>query len=101
MGQTALFAVAGPVFRDVGLSEVQLGRVVSAAAVMFMAASPIWGRLADHWGRRPAILFGLFTYALSSFAFAGVMQLGLAGTWSAGAVFAGLLALLLSYAALG
>ena len=33
MGQTVLFAVAGPAFREVGLSESQLGVIISAAAV--------------------------------------------------------------------
>ena len=77
MGQTVLFAVAGPVIRDIGLSEFQLGMIVSAAAVMFMLASPIWGRLSDSWGRKRVIVFGLFTYALTSFALAATMQIGL------------------------
>ena len=67
MGQTALFAVAGPVIRDIGLSEIQLGMIVSAAAVMFVLASPIWGFLSDRLGRKPVIVFGLFTYAIISF----------------------------------
>ncbi|MEL7040985.1 MAG: MFS transporter [Pseudomonadota bacterium] len=101
MGQTVLFAVAGPVIRDIGLSEVQLGLIVSAAAVMFVIASPIWGRISDHWGRKPVIVFGLFTYAVISFAFALVMDLGLSGMLGAFAVFFSLLGLRLLYAALG
>ena len=101
MGQTVLFAVAGPVIRDIGLSEFQLGLIVSAAAVMFVIASPIWGLLSDHFGRKPVIVFGLFTYAVISFAFAFVMDLGLAGSLGALAVFLSLLGLRLLYAALG
>lgn len=101
MGQTVLFAVAGPVIRDIGLSEFQLGIIVSASAVMFVLASPVWGRISDLWGRKPVILFGLFTYALISFAFAGTMDLGLAGVLTAGLVFFSLLGLRLAYAALG
>lgn len=101
MGQTALFAVAGPVIRDIGLSEIQLGMIVSAAAVMFVLASPIWGFLSDRLGRKPVIVFGLFTYAIISFAFAFVMELGLSSSLSAFAVFFWLLGLRLMYAALG
>ena len=101
MGQTALFAVAGPVIRDIGLCEIQLGMIVSAAAVMFVLASPIWGFLSDRLGRKPVIVFGLFTYAIISFAFAFVMELGLSSSLSAFAVFFWLLGLRLLYAALG
>jgi MFS family permease len=101
MGQTALFAVAGPVIRDIGLSEIQLGMIVSAAAVMFVLASPVWGLLSDRLGRKPVIVFGLFTYAVISFAFAFVMDLGLSGSLGAFAVFFSLLGLRLLYAALG
>lgn len=101
MGQTVLFAVAGPVIREIGLTEVQLGMIVSAAALVFVAASPVWGRISDRWGRKTVIVFGLVTYSLLSFAFAGVMQFGLNGALAAGAVFFSLLGLRLLYAALG
>ncbi|MEM0984924.1 MAG: MFS transporter [Pseudomonadota bacterium] len=101
MGQTVLFAVAGPVFRDIGLSELQLGIIVSAAAVVFVIGSPVWGRLADHWGRKRVILFGMATYAVTSLLFAGVLNLGVLGLLGAGMVFALLLITRLTYAALG
>ncbi len=101
MGQTVLFAIAGPVFRDMGLSEYQLGIIVSSAAVVFVFSSAIWGRIADTWGRRPTIIFGLLSYSVISAAFAGTLQLGLNQTLAAGVVFVLLLCLRLLYAALG
>lgn len=101
MGQTVLFAVAGPVIRDIGLSEFQLGLIVSASALVFVIFSPLWGRISDQWGRKPVIVFGLFTYAIISFAFAAVMDVGLSGVLGAFAVFLSLLGLRLLYAALG
>ncbi|MEM7662311.1 MAG: MFS transporter [Pseudomonadota bacterium] len=101
MGQTVLFAVAGPVIRDIGLTEFQLGMIVSASAVMFMVVSPVWGRLSDRLGRKRVIVTGLLTYSLISFAFASVMDLGLSGAMAAGSVFLTLLGLRLLYAALG
>ncbi|MEM7097996.1 MAG: MFS transporter [Pseudomonadota bacterium] len=101
MGQTVLFALAGPVFRDIGMSEQQLGWIISAAAVMFVIASPIWGKISDRWGRKKSIVFGLITYGIISLLFAGVMQLGLDGTMTAATVFVVLLVLRLLYASFG
>ncbi|MEL7231929.1 MAG: MFS transporter [Pseudomonadota bacterium] len=101
MGQTVLFAVAGPVIRDIGLSEFQLGMIVSVAALVFVIASPIWGRLSDSWGRKRVIVFGLFTYAITSFAFAATMQIGLQGGVAVLAIFLSLLGIRLLYAAFG
>ncbi|MEM6900078.1 MAG: MFS transporter [Pseudomonadota bacterium] len=101
MGQTVLFAVAGPVIRDIGLTEFQFGMIISAAALMFVIASPIWGRLSDALGRKRVIVFGLFAYSITSLAFAGVMDLGLSGTLAVATVFFSLLAIRLTYAGLG
>ncbi len=101
MGQTVLFAVAGPAFREMGLRESQLGLIISASAVVFVFSSAFWGKIADRWGRRPSILFGLTTYGLISLAFAGVMQLGLTAQMAATTAFVWLLVLRLLYAALG
>lgn len=101
MGQTVLFALAGPVFRDIGMSETQLGVIVSSAAVVFILSSTAWGRIADRWGRKRTIVFGLVSYGLISIVFALVLQLGLDDRLEVGAVFAVLLSLRLLYAALG
>ncbi len=101
MGQTVLFAVAGPAFREVGLSEAQLGQIVSAAAVVFVFSSGIWGRIADRWGRKRTVVFGLWCYSLISLAFAVVLQMGINGVVAASTTFALLLLLRLAYAAFG
>lgn len=101
MGQTALFAVAGPVARAIGLSELAMGLIVSSAAIVFVVTSPIWGRIADRWGRKRTIIFGLTSYAASSAAFALVMEAGVAGWLTASAAFAAMLGLRLIYAVLG
>ena len=59
MGQTVLFAVLGPVARDIGLSELQVGSIISATAVVFVFASPVWGHISDRWGRKKVMVFGL------------------------------------------
>lgn len=101
MGQTVLFALAGPVFRDIGLAESDLGIIISAAALVFVVSSALWGRLSDRWGRRNTITLGLAAYGILSLAFVAVLEFGLSGAMPVATVFTGLLVIRLLYAALG
>lgn len=56
-----------------GASDLEVGVLVSAFAVASMAAAPLWGRLADRSGRRPALLLGLLVSAAGYVLF-GVAQ---------------------------
>lgn len=79
MGQTMLFATMPPAARDVGLSELQVGLIITVSAFFFMISTPVWGRLADSWGRRPTFVFGLLSYGLTTLAFTIVLDLGYGG----------------------
>lgn len=79
MGQTMIFAIAGPATRLMGLAETDLGLIVSLAAVTYTIAVPIWGRMSDRIGRVAVIYIGLIAYAIATFAFAYVMHLGMTG----------------------
>lgn len=48
-----------------GASPFLVGGLVSAFAVAQLAASPLWGRLSDHYGRRPVILISLWITTLA------------------------------------
>jgi MFS family permease len=58
---------------DLGASATMVGVLVSAFSVAQLAVAPLWGRLSDRYGRRPAILAGLLLTACAYviFAFAG------------------------------
>ncbi|MEM9758784.1 MAG: MFS transporter [Pseudomonadota bacterium] len=101
MGQTVLFAIAGPVFREIGLGEAQLGIMISSAAVVLMLASTVWGAVSDRWGRKVSIVCGLATYGALSVVFALVMNAGLDGVLDSGRVFITLVVLRLLIAAFG
>ncbi|MGB0919807.1 MAG: MFS transporter [Alphaproteobacteria bacterium] len=101
MGQTGLFAVAGPVVREIGMSEVQFGIISSATSLLVMLGSPFWGRRADIWGRRRTLVFSLTAYALTSFLFVGILEMGLNGTTAALTTFWLLLGARLLYGAMG
>ncbi|MDP1626643.1 MFS transporter [Parvibaculum sp.] len=79
MGQTLLFAVGGPIVREIGLSELHMGSIISLSAVAYTIAVPVWGRLSDRLGRVRPIAWGLTGYALTSLAFAGAMEAGMTG----------------------
>ena len=75
--QTVLFAILGPLGREVGLLEVQIGAIISCSSLTLFLASPMWGRVSDSWGRRKVLLIGLFGYSLGTIVFAGVFQMAL------------------------
>lgn len=75
--QTVLFAILGPLGREVGLLEVQIGAIISCSSLTLFLASPMWGRVSDSWGRRRVLLIGLFGYSLGTIVFAGVFQIAL------------------------
>lgn len=55
-----------------GATPLEVGVLVSAFALAAMASAPLWGRLADRSGRRPALLLGLVVSA------AGYLLFGMA-----------------------
>ncbi|MFT5013688.1 MAG: MFS family permease [Patiriisocius sp.] len=77
--QTILFAVLAPLGREIGLSEIQVGAIISASSLTVFIAMPIWGRVSDTWGRRKVILIGLFGYSIGTVLFASVFQAALMG----------------------
>src|SRR5690349_901567 len=58
---------------DLGANATVVGVLVSAFSVAQLAVAPLWGRMSDRYGRRPAILAGLLITACAYviFAFAG------------------------------
>ncbi|MEM6727605.1 MAG: MFS transporter [Pseudomonadota bacterium] len=99
MGQTVLFAVLGPVGRDIGLSEVQVGAIISASAIMVVLASPPWGRASDRLGRKRVLVFSVAGFAVTSALFAALLGVGLAGQLQGMAAFGALIAARVTYAA--
>lgn len=89
-GQQILTPLLPPLARDLALSEIQFGVVMSASAAVVALVSPLWGRQRA-LGRHSLLTGSLVGAAIGLAAFAATVQLGLAGVLSAGAVFALLL----------
>ncbi|HET7038281.1 MAG TPA: MFS transporter [Gemmatimonadales bacterium] len=55
---------------DFGANALLVGVLISAFSVAQLAVAPLWGRLSDRYGRRPAILAGLAMSAAAYVVFA-------------------------------
>lgn len=54
---------------EIGATPTQIAFLLSIYSVMQLLFAPIWGRLSDIYGRKPAILFGLLGNAIALAAF--------------------------------
>lgn len=78
-GNSMLLSVAPPLVRQLHLGDSAVGFIFSLSALLWVFASPYWGRLSDNIGRKPSIAFGLAAYAVSMTSFGVVTTLGLSG----------------------
>lgn len=83
LGQTVVFAVLGPLGREVGLNEVQIGAIITCSSIVFSLFSPFWGRRSDRVGRRQTMITGLLGYTAGTVLFASTFWVGLQG-WLSG-----------------
>jgi MFS family permease len=79
MANTVLFTVFGPLAREIGLTEIHVGGIVSATGLIFVFSGALWGRISDRWGRKPVFIIGVCAYALGGAGFASLLRLGLDG----------------------
>lgn len=82
-----VFAVLPSIGRDLGLSELQLGLVVSPAALVFVLANGVWGALSERLGRKPIIVVAVAAAALATLAFGWIIEARLTGSISVLVVF--------------
>ena len=54
--------------QNLGASPFTIGLLISAFSVAQLATAPLWGRVSDRYGRRPALLVGLATFVVASIA---------------------------------
>ncbi|MBX9947321.1 MAG: MFS transporter [Reyranella sp.] len=100
MGNATVLATLGLFGRGIGLTEFQIGAIISCSAVLFFLTSSRWGLMADRRGRRVVILLGLAGTAVSLLLFAGLFTVE-KGELDASVVFLVLLAARAIYGVLG
>ncbi|MBC8089219.1 MAG: MFS transporter [Phycisphaerae bacterium] len=60
-----------------GAGGLVVGLLVSSFSVAQLLSAPLWGRVSDRYGRRPALMVGLFASAIAYIVFAYADQLWL------------------------
>jgi MFS family permease len=73
--QQVLTPVLAPLAREIGLSEVALGSIVTVAAIVFASTALAWGRAVDRFGRRAVLITGMALGLAGMAGFAVVAQL--------------------------
>jgi MFS family permease len=72
VGLTMIVPILPYYATDFGAGAATIGVLISAFSVAQLAVAPVWGRVSDRYGRRPAILTGLLitagAYVLFGFA---------------------------------
>ncbi|SDF06692.1 Predicted arabinose efflux permease, MFS family [Thermus arciformis] len=86
LGLSILFPILGPLSRELGLSEVQVGLFSTGYALMQFLLSPYWGRRSER-GRKPVLLVGILGFAASFLLFGLFALLGQRGILPASALF--------------
>jgi MFS family permease len=56
--------------KDMGASDTMVGVLAGSHAFAALMTAPLWGRLSDRYGRRPAILLGIITSGVAFLVFA-------------------------------
>ena len=90
-GNSMLLAVAPPLVRQLHLADSSVGWIFSLSALMWVFASPYWGRLSQRIGRKPVVALGLAGYALSMASFGSMVMLGLNGALTGMQLFVSLI----------
>lgn len=91
LGQTVVFAILGPLGREVALSELQIGTIITCSSLVFSLFSPMWGRRSDRVGRRSTMITGLLGYTAGTVLFATTFWVGLHSWLHGMALFAALI----------
>jgi len=77
IGNSALAAVLPAMARELGISELATGLIVSASPVVYLFAAPLWGRRADRVGSRVILIIGMTGYSAGALLFALGVSAGL------------------------
>src|SRR6187402_2048505 len=59
MGSAMVFPLIPFYALKLNISPVAIGTIFASFFVAQLVSAPLWGRVSDHYGRRPALLIGL------------------------------------------
>jgi DHA1 family multidrug resistance protein-like MFS transporter len=77
IGNSALAAVLPAIARELGISVLASGFIVSASPLVYLFAAPFWGRKADRVGSRVILIIGMIGFSVGALLFALGVAAGL------------------------
>jgi MFS transporter, DHA1 family, multidrug resistance protein len=77
VGLMIIAPVMPPLIRELGLSEIHSGLIISLGSIAMAAMAPIWGNWSDIKGRKPVILIGFLGMFASYVLFTVTLYAGL------------------------
>jgi len=92
LGFSILFPILGPLGRELGLSELQVGSLTAVYSLAQFVTSPYWGRRSEVLGRKPVLLRGILGFGIAFLAFGLLAELGQSGILRGWPLFLALLA---------
>ena len=92
LGLSVLFPVLGPLGRELGLGDSEIGLISSGYALSQFIFAPMWGRASETRGRKPILLIGVSGFGVGFLAFGFVCLAGQAGILSGTGLVAALVA---------
>ncbi len=78
-GLSINFVVVAPLTRKAGLGEVEVAAILTLSTAIYALMIPVWGRLADRFGRKEVMVFSLLAMAVTNMAFLFTLDAALAG----------------------
>ena len=97
-GQAAILSVFGPVARDFGLKEAEVGIVISISALVAVFVAPWLGRKSDEIGHQKVFLFAMVANFVTTAGFAALLKVGQSAILMGSVLFLSLLLMRMAYA---
>lgn len=79
VGLMIIAPVMPPLIRELGLSEMHSGIIISLGSIAMALMAPVWGNLSDVKGRKSVIMIGFIGMFISYVLFTVTMYAGLSG----------------------
>lgn len=92
LATTLILPILAPLMRELGLSVVQAGMMLSIGSVAMVIAAPLWGHASERWGRKTVIVCGFGGIFAGYVLYTLAVMAGLSGSLSVFSIFAGLTA---------
>lgn len=77
LGFAIIFPILPLYAERLGADPWVIGMIIASFSVAQLGAAPVWGRFSDRYGRRPALLIGLFASALAFVVFGLASSIGM------------------------